>query len=84
MLHACSHKGVDPGVVLRGHLLACAQAAGAHHLASAGAAGAGRPAGGLHAAADAVAAGEVAGALAVQAAVLLLLLDVAHLCSAAQ
>jgi hypothetical protein len=82
---ACpSHKGVNPGVVLRGHLLACAQAAGAHHLASAGAAGAGRPVGRLHASADAVAAGQVARALAVQAAVLLLLLDVAHLRSAVQ
>ena len=68
-LHSQS-EGVDARVVLRGQLLAGAQAGGAHHLAGAGAVGAGLPRG--RAVAHAGAAGQVARALAIDAAPLLL------------
>jgi hypothetical protein len=74
-----SCEGVDAWVVLRGHLLAGAQAARAHHLAAASAERAHLGRGGVCPAADAVAAREVAGALAVVAAVVDLLLDVVDL-----
>lgn len=72
-------EGVNAGVMLRCHLLACAQAAGAHDLAAASTEGTALIAAWVCAAAHAVPTCEVACTLAVVAACMNLLLDVVHL-----